>query len=250
MSDKFKTFEFRIKFETQSGQEVYIFGDNDDFGFWKNQKFKLGWSEGHIWKKDYIININSNKIIKYKCVLVDNNSNKIIWEKGPNRILDPNKLDDLKIENDKYILDLQWERFNIIFNLYYYDDLPDSYMVILGNQYFLGDWKIDRHEDFKMELKKDSKDKDVWRKTITFVFDENNKDLKEIDCEYKYLIYDYKNNKPTYEIGRINRHFKIVFDIDENNDELKFHILSNPKEYKLLKNSILEIDDSNFMKEK
>ena len=51
-------------------------------------------------------------------------------------------------------------------------------------------------------------------------------------------------------MGRINRHFKILFDIDENNDELKFYRLSNPKEYKLLINSILEIDDSDFIEEK
>ena len=250
MSDKYKIFEFRIKFTTHAGQDIYIFGDNDDFGNWKDRKFKLDWTEGHIWKKDYKINNNNNKLIRYKFVLVDNNSKQTIWERGPNRILDPNKLDNLKIENDKYIMDLEWERFKIIFNMHYFNDYQDTYMVILGNKNFLGNWNIDKHEEFKMELKKDSKDKDVWKKKITFVFDEGNKDNKEIDCEYKYLIYDYKNKKHTYEMGRINRHFKILFDIDENNDELKFYSLSNPKEYKLLINSILEIDDSNFIEEK
>lgn len=240
MSDKYKIFEFRIKYKTKEGQEIYIFGDNDDFGNWTTKKFKLVWTEGHIWKKDYKININNNKLIKYKFVVTTQNNSD--WEKGPNRILDPNNLVGLKIENNKYILDLQWERFNIIFNLHYYNDLQDSYIVILGNKNFLGDWNIDRHGDFKMEFEKDNKDKDAWRKTINVVMDDNYKNTKEIDCEYKYIIYNYKNNTHNYEKG-INRHFKILFDIDENNDELKFYSLSNPKEYKLLTNSFIEVDD-------
>ena len=37
MSDKDKdiTFEFRIKYKTRDGQNIYIFGDNDDLGIGK-----------------------------------------------------------------------------------------------------------------------------------------------------------------------------------------------------------------------
>ena len=121
-------------------------------------------------------------------------------------------------------------------------------MVILGNKNFLGDWNNNRHEEFKMKLEKDNKDKDVFRKKIDVISDDNYKHIKEIDCEYKYLIYNYKNNTYTYEKSNICRHFKILFDIDENNDELKFLTLSNPKEYKLLINSYIKIDDKNFIK--
>ena len=76
------TFEFRIKYKTNHGQEIYIFGDNDDFGYWKTPKFKLTWTERHIWKKEYKININI-KLIKYKFVVVTNNDpNQVLWEKG------------------------------------------------------------------------------------------------------------------------------------------------------------------------
>ena len=249
MSDKDKdiTFEFRIKYKTRDGQNIYIFGDNDDFGNWKNKKFKLDWSDGHIWKKDYKIQINNNKLIKYKFVVFDNFSDEVIWEKGPNRILDPNNISGLKIENNKFILDLHWERFSIIFNLYYYQELKDSYMVILGNKNFLGDWKIDRHQDYNMKLEKDNQDKDVLRKEIIVTLDDNYKHMEALDCEYKYLIYNYKNNTHTFEKSDICRHFKILFDLDKISDELKFLYLSNKKEYKLLTNSCIEINDENFI---
>ena len=50
---EFVTFQFRIKYETNPGEEIYIYGDSPDFGNWKSPKFKLRWSEGHIWKADY-----------------------------------------------------------------------------------------------------------------------------------------------------------------------------------------------------
>ena len=45
MSESYITFEFRIKYVTQKGEEIYILGDNDDFGNWKTKKFKLDWNE-------------------------------------------------------------------------------------------------------------------------------------------------------------------------------------------------------------
>lgn len=45
----FITFIFKIKYETNPGEEVYILGEHRDFGNWHKSKFKLKWTEGHIW---------------------------------------------------------------------------------------------------------------------------------------------------------------------------------------------------------
>lgn len=242
MSNNVIIFEFRIKYETKDGEDIYILGNNSDFGNWEDKKFKLDYNNGYIWKKEYPMNINNN-LIEYKFVCFNKNNNYCEWEKCPNRILDVKNLDNLKKENNKYILDLVWNYFSIIFKLNYHIDIKDSYMVILGAGRFLGDWKEEKKEELKMQLEKhkEKKIEDVWVKQIN-VFAENN--MKEMNFEYKYLVYDYKNNKIKYEKG-MNRCFKIIFKIDEDNDELKFFMKTNPKEYKILTNSILEVDDYN-----
>ena len=45
------TFQFQIKYETNQGENIYILGSDPLFGNWKDAKFRLGWHEGHIWKK-------------------------------------------------------------------------------------------------------------------------------------------------------------------------------------------------------
>ena len=50
MSDNYINIEFRVKYKTQKGNELYIMGDSEDFGDWKSKTFKLDWSEGDIWK--------------------------------------------------------------------------------------------------------------------------------------------------------------------------------------------------------
>lgn len=242
------TFEFRIKYDTKIGEQIYIFGDNEKFGNWKNKIFKLEWSENNIWKKEFKININ-DKNIEYKFVCCNDNGN-VIWEKGPNRILDPKNISHLKKENGKYILEQKWESFTIKFNINYHIESPDCIMMILGNNSSLGEWNKNnsnnKFEERKMILEIDerSKIKDFWRKGIDIFCGDDN--LKEIDLEYKYIIYDIKNKTEKFEEG-INRHVKILFKIDENNDEQKFFYLTNPMEYKLLLNSIIEINDSNFI---
>ena len=69
-------FEFRIQYETKMGEEVYIFGDDDKFGNWKEKKFKLQWTDGHIWKKEFEMNKNDRNI-QYKYVVVTKDNNNI-----------------------------------------------------------------------------------------------------------------------------------------------------------------------------
>ena len=237
-------FEFRIPFKTEPGEEVYIFGDNDKFGNWKEQKFKLQWTEGHIWKREFEMNKN-DKNIQYKYVLAKDNNVK--WEDRPNRILDPNNVSDLQMENGKYILDQKWGHTTINFNLNYHLDSNESIMMVKGNTFFLGEW--DKNNDFdqrkmNLELNNDLKIKDVWKLKIDYKLNNNS---KEIDLEYKYLIYNNNNKNENLEKGD-NRHVKILFTMNNISDETKFFLFANQKEYKLEKNSIITIFDSNFIK--
>ena len=235
-------FEFRIPFKTEPGEEVYIFGDNDKFGNWKEQKFKLQWTEGHIWKREFEMNKN-DKNIQYKYVLAKDNNVK--WEDRPNRILDPNNVSDLQMENGKYILDQKWGHTTINFNLNYHLDSNESIMMVKGNTFFLGEWDKDNDFDqrkMNLELNNDQKIKDIWKLKIDFKLNNNS---KEIDLEYKYLIYNNNNKNENLEKGD-NRHVKILFTMNNISDETKFFLFANQKEYKLEKNSLIVIFDSNF----
>ena len=235
-------FEFRIHYDTKENGNICILGDNDDFGNWKDPKFNLKWTNGNIWIGEYSMNKN-NKDIAYK--FVHNNNNNFNWENCPNRILskNPQHLKNLKIENGKYILEQQWDKFSIIFSLYHQIQSPNSFVSILGNEDFLGNWNKDKIYEFKMNLEKDENYKDVWRKKIDVL--NQDKERKSMEIEYKYLICNDNNNK-NYEKGTYNRYVKIFFSKDNINDEDKFFLLTNPKEYKLLINSIIEIEDSNL----
>ena len=65
----FVTFQFQIMYETNPGEELFIYGDSPDFGSWRHPKFKLRWSPGHVWKADYEMQ-KSSKITLYKRKIV------------------------------------------------------------------------------------------------------------------------------------------------------------------------------------
>ena len=69
------TFQFQIQYETHQGENIYILGSDPLFGNWKDAKFRLGWTENHIWKKDITLE-KSNKLIKYKFVCINGNNEK------------------------------------------------------------------------------------------------------------------------------------------------------------------------------
>ena len=60
-------FIFKIKYETNIGEEIYIFGDHSDFGNWTIPKFKLKWTPGYIWQGEYKF-LTSIDYIQFKFV--------------------------------------------------------------------------------------------------------------------------------------------------------------------------------------
>ena len=86
-------FHICVKYETKPGQEIYIYGETPDFGNWKESKFPLKWTTGHIWKGDYNMPKES-KDIQFKFVCHSNNSD--ILEEGENRLLSPTNLEGLE----------------------------------------------------------------------------------------------------------------------------------------------------------
>ena len=223
-------FEFRIHYKTNPGEDVYILGDIDNFGFWKEKKFKLEWTEGHIWKKEFEMYKN-DKIIQYKYVVATNNN--ILWENRPNRTLDPNNVSDIKKENGKYILNQKWGLTTINFILNYHLESNDYFMMVKGNDPVLGEWdKNTNFENRKMNLDQDKKNKDYWKLKIDKEL--KNDKLKDFDFEYKYAYYDTYSKIENPEKGE-NRHVKILFTMTDISDEDKFLLFANPKEYKLEK---------------
>ena len=65
---------FKIKFETQYGQNMCVVGSTPELGEWK--KFiGLKWTEGHVWVTERPMLIE-NPIFKYKYVLLENGDPK------------------------------------------------------------------------------------------------------------------------------------------------------------------------------
>lgn len=242
------TFQFQIKYETNQGENIYILGSDPIFGNWKDAKFRLGWYEGHIWKKDLTLPKSSN-LIKYKFVCIGEN-NERRWEVGPNRLLGTEYLKGLKKTSDgKYILDCMWNHFKINFNIYF--PLKNKYenMQIVGEPIGLANWLREDEKPIKMELSNDkeivAKDGNAirgkfWNVTIPMRID----DPRNYDFEYRYSIYNSEKKTAVWE-REPNRHLKIIFDLDcEENKDL---IDDNPDENKLLVNSFLEELDVNFV---
>jgi hypothetical protein len=170
-------FLFKIKYETKLGEEIYIFGDHPDFGKWRKPKFKLNWTEGNIWQREYSLP-TSTDIIQFKFVCKSNSH--MIWEKGGNRILNSNNLVGLKQTYDgKYILDCVWEHFKLTFNIHYKILDPYSEMRIVGSPDCLANWEgnSDKSVIMKWDEKKEliAKDgninKGFW--TVTVLMNSN-----------------------------------------------------------------------------
>ena len=242
----FITFLFRIKFETNPGEDIYIYGDSPDFGNWKYPKFKLRWSNGHIWQANYQMPKSSNNI-KFKFVCHSNECDK--WEEGENRLLSPNNLHGLeKTSEGKYILDCVWNHFKINFNIHYVPSNPDSYMQVVGDPPALSNWQKGNEKPIKLELKKDkeivakdgNKITGFW--TVTALMKIS--DIRNFDFEYRYSLYDPKSGTAIWE-REPNRHLHFFLNEEE------IHTFNNPRispdSCYLLTNSFLEILDVNFV---
>ena len=240
------TFLFKIKYETYPGEEIYIFGDSPDFGNWKNPKFKLRWSEGHIWQGTYQMSKSSNSI-KFKFVCHSNNNNK--WEEGENRLLSPKNLNGLeRTKEGKYILDCVWNHFKINFNIHYVPPTLGTYMQVVGDPISLSNWGKNNEKPIKMELKEDkeitakdgNKITGFW--TVTALM--RISDIKNFDFEYRYSLYDPKSGTAIWE-REPNRH--LHFFLNEEEIELFDNPKISPDSCYLLTNSFLEILDVNFV---
>ena len=240
------TFLFKIKYETYPGEEICIFGESPDFGNWKYPKFKLRWSEGHIWQANYQMSKSSNNI-KFKFVCHSNNNDK--WEEGENRILSPHNLNGLeKTTEGNYILDCVWNHFKINFNIHYVPPTPGAYMQVVGDPISLSNWQKNNEKPVKMELKEDkeitAKDGNKIRGFWTVTALMRNSDKSNFDFEYRYSLYDPKSGTAIWE-REPNRHLHFF----SNEEEIE--TFNNPKispdSCYLLTNSFLEILDVNFV---
>ena len=171
--DESITFLIKLQYETRPGEEIYIYGDNNDFGNWCSPNFKLSWSEGHIWQADYKIS-KSIDYIKFKFVCHSEDYN--IWEEGDNRLLSPKNSEVLpKSEDGKYILNCVWEYFQINFNIHYILN-SSSYMRIVGGTDALTNWsnplKLKYDEKKIITAKDGNKIEGFWN--ITFLMSSKN----------------------------------------------------------------------------
>ena len=239
-------FQIQIKYETKQGEGIYIYGDSPDFGNWRHPKFKLRWSEGHIWKANYQMP-NSNNSIKFKFVCHSNNGDK--WEEGENRLLSPQNLNGLeKTKDGKYILDCVWNHFKINFNIHYVPTNPNAYMQVVGAPDALANWQKTNEKPVKMELqnnkeitaKDGNKITGFW--TVTTLM--RLSDKRNLDFEYRYSLFDPKSGTAIWE-REPNRHVHFFLTQDEIStfDDPKI----SPDSCYLLTNSFLEILDVNFV---
>ena len=242
----FITFQFQIKYETYPGEEIYIYGDCPDFGSWKQPKFKLRWSKGHIWKADYEIPKSSN-CIKFKFVCHSKTYDK--WEEGENRLLSPRNLNGLsKTSDGKYILDCIWNHFKINLNIHYVPSNPNSYMQVVGAPEALANWQKTNEKPVKMELqdnkeitaKDGNKITGFW--TVTALMKITDK--RNFDFEYRYSLFDPKSDTAIWE-REPNRH--LHFFLNEEEIATFDNSSISPDSCYLLTNSFLEILDVNFV---
>ena len=245
-------FHIRIKYETKLNENIYIYGNNSDFGDWKQPNFKLHWSKGNIWQHDYAM-LKTDNCIQFKFVCHSNSYD--IWEKGDNRLLCPKNLKSLPKTNDgKYILDFIWNHFKINFNIHYPPPNKDTLMQISGSPSALPKWQSDNNNPLKMELD-DNKQilandgnliQGFW--TITVIM--KTSDKNNFDFEYRYSLFDKKKNSAMWE-REPNRHIHIY--TNENEFTKCFNKVINDKRdiyldsHYLLTNSFLEVLDVNFV---
>ena len=98
---------FKIKFETQYGQNMCVVGSTPELGEWK--KFiGLKWTEGHVWVTERPMLIE-NPIFKYKYVLLENGDPKQ-WESSEDRVADLRLL--IPQDNQVELYD-SWEKFKL-----------------------------------------------------------------------------------------------------------------------------------------
>ena len=245
-NNDFIIFQIQIEYKTNIGEEIYIYGNNTDFGNWEKPQFKMNYYSDYIWKAEYRMPKLCN-CIKFKFVCHSNSFDK--WEEGDNRLLCPRHLNGLsKTSDGKYILDFVWNHFKINFNIHYNSPNSYTYMQIAGSPKSLSNWQNNGRKPIKMELqnKKQLTAKDgntitgFW--TITVLM--KTSDKNNLDFEYRYSLFDEKKGNAIWE-REPNRHLHIFLNEEDisnfNQNEISYNT------YFLLTNSYLEILDVNFV---
>jgi hypothetical protein len=149
MDDGKYSIKFSIKYQTSPGQNIYILGNINELGKWKENKLKLKWNEGHIWKGTLELPESINNL-SYKFVCVSEDGNYKRWEEGPDRIFhrDMPGYTGLK----KIRMDCMWEHFGITFHIFYPLKNESEYFQIIGRPKSLGEWFKNGGTPVKMNL--------------------------------------------------------------------------------------------------
>lgn len=181
------TVKFSVKYQTKPGQNIYILGSIPELGAWKLNKFKLKWSEGHVWKAS--LNLSKDiEFFRYKFVCLSDDGKFKRWEEGPDRTFYLKALE--KNSTEKYKIDCIWEHFVITFSIYYPLTNDNEYMQIIGKPTALGGWFKDNGVPVKMTLT-EPKTLGVisgrfWECKALFPVN----DLESFDFDYRYSTYN------------------------------------------------------------
>ena len=238
------TFLISIRYETRENENLYIIGNNSDFGNWKEKKYKMKYKNG-LWTTKYTMKKNS-QCIEYKFVCFSEYLEK--WESGEKRLLCPNNLEGLpKTLSGVYNLNLIWNFFEITFNLHYPFVPPNSFIKINFKEApkCLEIWDKNK-QPIKMEFKEDKsilknniQISSLWSITLPLRNSILNKNY--LDFEYKYSLFNAESNNDLLEKGQ-NRKLRILL-----NEKEVDKILDHDSACFLLKNSKIEIADANFV---
>lgn len=82
---------FRIHFKTAFGESLWLAGDIDELGNWKDFVCPLQWTEGHYWQTTLPVQ-SSVRFFQYKYVVISDRYSSKKWERGLNRIADIGRL--------------------------------------------------------------------------------------------------------------------------------------------------------------
>lgn len=103
----FIELNFTIHYVTVPDERVVVTGNHKVFGNWDPGKgFELEWNSGHFWSSSILLADGTLNQVEYKYVCIGNN--RVRWENGPNRVLDPSMF---KKHRNKLIVNLEgtWE---------------------------------------------------------------------------------------------------------------------------------------------
>lgn len=137
--DEFYYLTLSIHYETKFGEYLCVTGDVEELGNWKNFKFRLQWTDGHIWVTPKPIKTRQ-QIIQYKYLVLHQQDVPKQWENGQNRLADLSLLEAKEIDqgssNPKQLklVDV-WNSFSIKFSVFYPSTNDGDEILMRGLKY-------------------------------------------------------------------------------------------------------------------